>query len=468
MVYINKYKALNPYGTLLMDGGDMMQGTPISNLLWGESVIDVYNHMGYVASVTGNHEFDWGLTRLQERMAQAEFPILAANIFNEGTDTRPTWAVPTATFEVKGQKIGVIGVTSKDTPGIVMAGNTAGLEFREAGPIVTELVAQLRADGADIIVVLAHMPDVYSGVVSQEIVGVAVPGVDLIISGHSHSNYSGIINNIPIIQQYSSGTAIGVSNLSYDRYLGKVVNAKLEVVTTFNAGVTPDAGIAALVAGYLAEIGPTVNKVIASTTGPILRGGNDRYIKEVPMGDFIADAQRWKGGTQIAFMNPGGIRNDIVFASYPHNVTWTDFFNVQPFDNKLVTMTLTGSQLYAVLEQQFSPPQSSMKLLQESGLIYTFKLSNAVGSRITSLTLTDGTPILKDSTLYTVTLNEFIATGGDGFSAFLGGTNVIRIGVSDLDAMIEFVQSKYGVPGSAGYVSIDPKIYPDGRITQIP
>src|SRR5512141_3443767 len=98
--------------------------------------------------------------------------------------------------------------------------------------------------------------------------------------------------------------------------------------------------------------------------------GPDRYTVEVPMGDLIADAQRWKGGTQIAFMNPGGIRADIAFPTYPHTVTWGDLFTVQPFDNKLVTMTLTGDQIYNLLEQQFKPPQSSMKLLQESGIKY--------------------------------------------------------------------------------------------------
>ena len=123
MTYINNYKALNPLGTSLFDAGDIMQGTPISNLLWGESVIDVYNHMGYQAATVGNHEFDWGQTTLQERMAQADFPFLLANVFNEGTDTRPAWLQPTAMFTVKGQQVGVIGVTSKDTPTIVMAGS---------------------------------------------------------------------------------------------------------------------------------------------------------------------------------------------------------------------------------------------------------------------------------------------------------------------------------------------------------
>jgi 2',3'-cyclic-nucleotide 2'-phosphodiesterase/3'-nucleotidase len=463
MTYINAYKALNPLGTVLLDGGDMMQGTPISNLLWGASVIDVYNHMGYQAAVVGNHEFDWGQARLQERMAQATFPILLANVFNEGTDTRPDWLVPTVMFTVKGQQIGVIGVTSKDTPSIVMAGTTAGLEFREAGPVVVQLVAELRAAGADLVVVLAHMPDVYGGVVSGEMTGVAVPGVDLIISGHSHSGYSGMINNIPIIQQYSSGTAIGVSDLRYDRLLRNIATSKLQVTTTYNATSTPDAGIAALVAYYQAEIGPIVNAVKASTLGTITKTAN--AAGESPMGNLIADAQRWKGGTQIAFMNPGGIRDNIAFLTYPHDITYGDFFKVQPFDNKLVTMTLNGSQIYALLEQQFPPTQSAPKVLLVSGIKYSYNLALAPGSRITSLTLADGvTPILNDATTYTVTMNEYLATGGDKFSTFLLGTNVTRIGVSDLDALIEYVQFRFGVPPAN--TPINPSVYPiiEGRI----
>ena len=185
------------------------------------------------------------------------------------------------------------------------------------------------------------------------------------------------------------------------------------------------------------------------------------------MGDLIADAQAWKGSTQIAFMNPGGIRGDIGYTTYPHDITYGDFLTVQPFDNKLVTMNLTGSQIYALLEQQFAPNQSSMKLLQVSGIKYSYNLSLPVGSRITSLTLNDGTPILPDATPYIVACNEFIATGGDKFTAFLGGTNVTRIGVSDLDALIDYVQWRYGTPPAN--TPINPSVYPtfEGRITNV-
>jgi 5'-nucleotidase len=290
-------------------------------------------------------------------------------------------------------------------------------------------------------------------------------GVDLIVSGHSHTKVTGKVNNIPITQAYSSGTALGVSDLRYDRLNRNVLSSSLSVVTTWNEGITPDPGIAALVQYYKDMIAPIVNAVKASTLGPISRTAN--AAGESPMGTLIADAQRWKGGTQIAFMNPGGIRAAIEFSYYPHDITYGDFLTVQPFDNKLVKMELTGGQLYALLEQQFPPTQTAPRVLLVSGITYSYNLANPVGSRIIDLKLADGTPILNDATPYTVTMNEYLTTGGDKFSTFLGGTNVVRIGVSDLDALIEYVQSLYGVPPDN--TPIDPAVYPtiEGRITKL-
>jgi 5'-nucleotidase len=280
--------------------------------------------------------------------------------------------------------------------------------------------------------------------------------VDLIIAGHSHNPISSKINNVPIIEQYSSGTALGISDLRYDRVIRNIATSSLKVITTYNADITPDAGIAALVAYYKNEIGPTVNAIKASTIGSISRTTN--AAGESPMGTLIADAQRWKGNTQIALMNPGGIRASLEFGSYPHDLTYGDFLTVQPFDNKLVTMSLTGSQLYDLLEQQFSPTQSSPKVLLASGITYSYNLALPAGTRIINLKLADGTPILKDATTYTVTMNEYLATGGDKFSVFKLGTNVTYIGISDLDALIDYVQFKYGIPPAN--TSINPSVYP--------
>jgi 5'-nucleotidase len=180
------------------------------------------------------------------------------------------------------------------------------------------------------------------------------------------------------------------------------------------------------------------------------------------MGNLITDAQKWKSGADIAFTNPGGIRADIAYTSYPHEITYGDFLTVQPFDNKLVTVTLTGAQIYAVLEQQFIVN----RILPVSGLKYTYNTTMPAGSRITSLTLPDGTPLLPDGTTYTIACNEYIATGGDGFSVFLGATDYTPIGVSDLEALVDYVSFRFGTP--PGHTPIDPAVYPviEGRMVK--
>lgn len=467
MAYIGDLEASNPLGTLLLDGGDIMQGPPVSNLLRGESTIDVYNHMGYRAAVAGNHEFDWGLAVLRERVAQAQFPVLLANVFDAGADTRPGWMTPSTTLTVKGQQVGIVGVISQDTPHIVMAGNVAGLDFRAPGPVVVQMAARMRAAGADLVVVLAHMPEVSGGAAGGELAEVAVPGVDLVVAGHSHAGFTGQINGIPVIEQYSSGMAIGVSELRYDRLSRRVASSDLQVVVTYDENVAPDAGIAALVAGYQAEVAPLIDEVEASTLGPIGRGANEAG--ESPLGTLVADAQRWRGGTQIAFTNPGGgIPASIEYQDYPHDITYGDFLDVQPYDNKLVTMTMTGGQIRALLEQQFPPTQPANRVLPVSGIRYSFDLALPAGSRVTALTLSDGAPIGDDTTSYTVTVNEYLATGGDRFSAFLGGADISYLDTSDLEALVGYVQSRFGVPPS--HTAIDPAVYPtiEGRITRSP
>jgi 2',3'-cyclic-nucleotide 2'-phosphodiesterase/3'-nucleotidase len=448
MTYINQYKAQNPKGTILVDDGDIMQGTPISNLTKGASVIDVFNHMGYVASSFGNHEFDWGQSVLQDRVAQAQFSWLSCNIFKAGTNERPSWIKPYTIIQAKGLKIGLIGATTLETPSIVMAGNLAGLEFRDPAPIINQLAQQLRASGVNVIIVLAHMggtQDATTKVITGEVATLAqnLTGVDYIVSGHSHTNIAGTANFIPITQAYSSGTALGVAKLRVDRLNNKLFSYDLSVITTYNAGITPDPEIAALVQYYKDAIAPIVNQVLGTITGPITRTQNTAG--ESALGNLIADSQRWKTGTQIAFMNPGGIRADLVGTSYPKNVTWGDLYTIQPFDNELVTMELTGAQIAALLEQQWPPTQTATRTLQISGIKYSYKPTNPPGSRIVSLTLEDGTPI-DPATKYTVVCNEFIATGGDKFTVFLQGTNVQRTAIRDLTAFIDYILWKFGTP----------------------
>jgi 5'-nucleotidase len=456
MGYINKYEAENPKGTVLVDAGDLMQGTPISNLLYGESTVDVYNHMGCIASSIGNHEFDWGQDIFKQRIDQAEFAWLSANIFIENTDERPDWILPYAFIEVKSMKVALIGFTTVDTPFIVMPGNVAGLEFRDPAPIVNELVPELREEGAKLVIIVAHMGGfVKYNILTGEVADLAMritEKVDLIVSGHTHTKITMEVNGIPIIQAYSSGTALGKSDLRVDRLYGGVRGkAKLDVITTWNKDIVPDPEIADLVRHYEEVVRPIVERVIGIAADDITR--TRTLAGEMELGNLISDAQRWKTGAEIAFMNPGGIRADIRKGP----VTWGNLYEVQPFGNELVTMYLTGEQIWRLLNQCFPPYQPYERILQVSGIRYVWKYPE---NKIVSITLEDGTPI-DNVRKYFIVANRFIATGGDKFTVFLEGENVMNTWIVDLDALIEYIQTKWQIPAEFDAVI-------ENRIIRIP
>ncbi|MEI6509540.1 MAG: 5'-nucleotidase C-terminal domain-containing protein [bacterium] len=448
--YIKNYKALNPLGTFLVDSGDIMQGTLISNYFKGASTIDVFNQIGYQVSTIGNHEFDWGQVVLQQRITQAQFPWLNCNVFLKGTNVQPSWLKPYVILEAKGLKVGFIGMIGTDAPTKIMPGNVDNLDFKDPAPIINQIAASLRAQGVNMIVVLAHMGGQQdaSGVITGQIADLAnaLVGINYIAAGDMHNKLNSSVNGIPITEPYSTGSALGLAKIRVDRLTGTTFGYTLEVNNTTNLGVTPDSTIATVVAAYNAEIATIKNQWVGTITGPINRDTPDRYTQESAVGNLIADSMAWKAGVAIAFMNPGGIRANIVSSSgvYPYNVIWNDLYTVQPFDNLLTSMDLTGAQIKALLEQCYGPANPSKKMLQVSGIRFSTKVSNPDGTRITSLTLADGTPITP-STTYRIVTNNYLATGGDNFSVFKLGTNLIT-GGSDITAFVDYVLWKWGTP----------------------
>jgi 2',3'-cyclic-nucleotide 2'-phosphodiesterase (5'-nucleotidase family) len=472
--YIKSYRALNPLGTFLVDSGDNMQGTLISNFFKGASTIDVLNQIGYQVSAIGNHEFDWGQDILQQRISEAHFPWLNCNIFLKGTNVQPSWLKPYVILEAKGMKIGLIGIIGTDAPSKIMPGNVDNLDFKNPAPIVNQIAADLRAQGVNVVVVLAHMGGSQdsTGVITGDIAVVAnqLVGVNYIAAGDMHNKLNSIVNGIPITEPYSSGTALGLAKIRIDRLTGATFLSGLKtaddllVNSTYNLGITPDPAIAAVVAGYNAQIAVIKNQWIGTINGPINRDTPDRYTQESAVGNLIADSMAWKAGVAIAFMNPGGIRANIVSptGTYPYNVIWNDLYTVQPFDNLLTSMDLTGAQIKALLEQCYAPANPGKKLLQVTGIRFSVTVSNPDGTRITSLTLADGTPIVPTST-YRIVTNNYLATGGDNFSVFKQGTNLVT-GGSDITAFVDYVLWKWGTPpANTPFTSVV-----EGRITVVP
>ncbi|MFN2433106.1 MAG: 5'-nucleotidase C-terminal domain-containing protein, partial [Gemmatimonadota bacterium] len=427
-------RAENPNGTLLLDGGDVMQGTPLSNLVQGRSVIDVYNAIGYDAAAIGNHEFDWGIDTLRARIAQARFPFLSANVVRKADGARPAWAVPVALLERKGLRIGVVGLTTTSTPSVTLPANVADLRFTGLAEAVNAAVPGLEARGADLIVVVAHAGGFFETDAERfegEIVDAMRrmdPAVDAVVSGHTHSLLDGEVNGISLVQSRSSGTALGEVDLFVDARTRDVACADVEVRTVFADEVRPDSSIAAIVARYQEAIDEITRRVVATAAHPLTAGRR----RESVLGDLIADAMRVATGTQVALMNSGGIRAELDAGP----ITWREAFEVQPFANVLYRMELDGRTLRAALENGVSGGHG---LVQVSGLAFDVDLSAPSGRRVGAIELEDGTPVYPDS-IYTASVNNFMAQGGDDYTMLRDVPAVESTGLIDLDVFVEHLE----------------------------
>jgi 5'-nucleotidase len=425
-----------PCVTLLVDAGDMFQGTAASNLQHGRPVVELYNTLGYAAAAVGNHEFDWGLDTLRRRMSDARFSILGANVqYRNGRDVQ--W-IPDDTLVQRGPyKIGIIGVIGPETYGSTMAANVATLRFARPAPIVDSLTRALRARGADVVVVLAH-----SGAFCRKNGTQACDGdvisfardlrehVDAIISGHTHSVVDFQVRGVPIVQAQSSGRAVAVVDLvpggESDGGKGELV---AENVYHVSSGARASPEVEDVVRRADARVANIVRRPLARMATALPRLGED-----YPLGNLIADAQRWAGQADAAFVNNGGIRTSLPAGT----VTYGQLFEVQPFENPLRRMDVSGSALRAYLEALLRDGEPRTHV---SGMVVRYDPARRAGQRIVSVTTANGTP-LRDDASYTVVLNEYMATGRDGLILARGATKDEQLGPTDLDALVAYLESR--------------------------
>ncbi|MBX6364287.1 MAG: 5'-nucleotidase C-terminal domain-containing protein [Gemmatimonadetes bacterium] len=420
--------------TVLLDGGDVMQGTPISNLVDGRSSVGYFNAVGYRGVAVGNHEYDWGVPTLRARIGQAEWPWLAANAFVAGADTAPSWLRPTALVDVDGVKVGVIGLSTQETPTTTKAENVRGLEFRSGAAAIDRWVPELRRRGADFVIVVAHsgaLCDSTGRACRGEIVDWAAAvheKPDLIVAGHTHRVVRTVVNGVPIVQAGYYGQHYAVVDLERATPDAPARAWIRDIPVAYADRVAPDSGVAALVERYRREVGPKVEARIATLAEALPRGRG-----EYPLGRLIADAQRRATGAQVAFMNNGGIRTDLPAGP----VTWERLYELSPFGNRLVVLTLTGAKLREAIEQAVRGGEPGAQL---SGVVATYDPTRPPGSRVVSLTLSDGQPV-RDDAAYTVAVNDFLAGQGDAFTAFANPVARKDTGIVDLDALIEYLKA---------------------------
>lgn len=416
--------------TLRLDAGDLMQGTPVSNLTYGRAAVDAANAVRYDAVAIGNHEFDWTVDTLAARIRQARFPWLAANIVELGGRSArarraPAWAAPWRMLQAGPLRVAVIGYASPGTTTSTNPRNVARLGFR--GPeVVDSLVAAARAQRADYVIVLAHEGAFCNrdGECQGAVVNLAMELThkpDLIVSGHTHSLITTDVNGIPIVQARSGGTALGIVDLSP---AGSGRPARVRVETVWADRETPDSAVARVVAGYEAGVDSLVRRPVVNLA--------DALTRDSGLADMVAAANRRAAQADIGLVNHTGVRADLLAGP----ATWGELFEVLPFGNYVMRLEIDGRTLRSVVQRAMGggEPRASF-----AGLTIGYDGSRPAGERITGLTLGDGRAV-SDTGHYTLGTLDFLANGGSGY-AMLTGLTATNTGVTDLDAFIQYLRS---------------------------
>lgn len=423
-----------PDETILLSAGDMFQGEMESNITLGAPVIVGMNGLEFAAMCLGNHEFDWGLETLKNRSKEAYFPFLAANIVDAKGAYLPN-IKPYTIVKRNGIKVGIIGLTTPQTKVAVNPKYVEGLTFLDGAQTVNKLVPELKAKGAEVIVVLAHMGSeaAADGSEKGEIIELAkqVIGADLIVSGHTHRVVNTKVNGIPIVQAGKYGNAYSKVKIEYDKKTQKVIAVTPEVINIAKEKVAADMEFANYVEYIDTKVSYLKNEKIGETA---VKLWHNRYGESL-LGQWVTDVMRQVEQADIAVMNGGGLRNDIAKGV----VTKGNLYATVPFDNTLVKARITGQEIKDLLE--YGLGNNGHGLLQFSGISVIFDDNQTDGNKITQILLPDGNPIDFDAE-YTVATIDFIAAGGDGINVFKN-KKVIETGKLLRDALQEsFVVDK--------------------------
>jgi 5'-nucleotidase / UDP-sugar diphosphatase len=421
---VERERAANPRGTILLSAGDMFQGTPVSNLFHGKPLIEIMNYLRYDAMALGNHEFDWGQDVLQSIISSASFPVVSANVFKRGGRHIPG-VKPYVILKRKGVRIAVIGITTPDTYYTSKPGNLTGLTFVQPEKVLPAIIRRVRAQGASIVIALTH-----DGVDADRELARKVRGIDIIVGGHSHTAVRDpvIESGTVIVQAGSNGLYLGVLNITVNpakkKILSYTLKDELRLVSP-SSGAQLDPNIAQIVDKYEAQVKTEFSKAIGTAAADLTR----HSIGESDLGDIVTDAMREASGAQIAFQNGGGIRADIPGGP----ITLEAVFTTLPFDDDLVSMDLTGEQIRELLEKSVL----SENILQVSGIQIVYDLSKPAGAKVTSVEVA-GKPLEPQAT-YRVVTNDFLASGGNQFNVFKKGRN-ISAGLPQRDAVVDFIR----------------------------
>jgi len=472
--YWKAERAARPNTLALLSGGSFGASEPLSGLFNDVPAILAMNLMGVDADTLGNHSFDRGLPALLDLIDRARFPFVSANLRNL-TQNLPG-VTPFRLFTRGGVRVAVIGITNPDSPVITRPGNMGTLVPTDPAGAANAARRQAARLGATVFVGIVHLgvdgtdPQTGRPVGALLDFAAGVRGFDVILGDGGDLTFQARRNGALVVQDRLRGATYSRTLLTCDRASGRVVNRAVQFVTPRVDAVTPDPAVEAVIAPFRSLLAARLDSPAGLATDRFPYREMAGWTAELESGNLVADALRSDYGTDFAVQNAGGIRDSLpsryqpgnhalrrgapgYAAGPPFDLVSGDFYSLLPFNNFAVTREVTGQLLWTILENGVSLiPQPSGRFLQVSGLRFVYDSSRPAGSRIVSVTRDDGTPIPADGTRYTITVNDFINSGGDGYAMLADGSGVTRDSLAE--AAIQYAR---------GAGALTPSL--EGRIT---
>lgn len=400
------------YEAFAVAAGDLYQGTAISNLTYGKPVSEFLSEVGIEASALGNHEFDWGLDKIEKWSEEGNFPFLAANLVDKATGNPVDFAEPYKIIESNGIKIGLIGITTEETAYKTKPENVKDVTFLAPLEVVNKYAKELKEEkDVDVVVVLSHLgatQDRETGEITGEAADLAkkAVNVDAIIAAHDHQFTSGKVNNVAIVESGYNGRGLSILTFDFDKDGNLLsVTPNTEEVYKRAENIVPDEKVAALVEANKEALAPILEEKVTVLDKDLEYNSREGL---QPLGIVVAETMRVLADADICITNGGGIRAPLSAG----DITVGDMYTILPFDNTLFTMELKGEDIVKALEHGIMP--DNMGWGQFSGVKVWYDEDAEAGSRITSVRLADGTK-LDMNEYYKVVVNDFMATGGDGY-----------------------------------------------------
>ena len=445
---LKEREAKNP-NTFIVHSGDMIGGSPLlSASFQDEPTVEVMEAIGFDAGTLGNHEFDEGIDELKRMISGGDhekgtkgydgmdFPVVAANAY----DTRDNELItdPYTILEAEGQKIGVIGVLTQETPEMIVRKGNETLKITDEVEAINTYTEELKKEGIEAIIVLAHNPATQDGYTDRydasRIAEQINDEVDIIFAAHNHVGVNRVVDNKLIVQAYSYGSAIADVDIEIDPVTGDIFHKEAEIVTVFQDDYTPDPEVSAIMDKYTALVEPIKAQVVGQSAETLIKGYPTiaQTNSDLALGNLIADGMRVAMDADFAMMNGGGVRSPLEAGE----VTFGDLFAIQPFGNVLNKATLSGADIAVVLDEQITARGLDYHI---SGLKYTYTYDDETKTgKVVDIFLEDGSKIDPEKE-YTVVVNNYMFTNIS--TSFDELSSSMEVGPADIDATVDYVKT---------------------------